>query len=110
MNAKRMLLGVLVLAAAGFLTGCNGEAATAEATDIPIVADASSGTVVAEAVIEPARTEELGFEMGGKVIEVLVVKGDAIRAGDVIALTTQQQRTRGWRSPPRLPRPETASA
>jgi len=85
MKGRQVFIGILALAAAGLLAGCNGAATTAEATEIPIVADASSGTVVAEAVIEPARSEELSFEMGGKVVEVLVAEGDAVKAGDVIA-------------------------
>jgi multidrug resistance efflux pump len=52
---------------------------------LPVVADASSSTVVAEAVIQPARSEEIAFEMGGKVVEVLVAEGDAVKTGDVIA-------------------------
>jgi HlyD family secretion protein len=80
-----MVIGLILLAAAGLLAGCGGTAAAAEPTAIPVVADSSSGTVVAEAVVEPARSEELGFEMGGKVIEVLVKEGDAVKAGDVIA-------------------------
>ena len=85
MNKERVLIGLILMAAAGLLAGCGGTAAAAEATDIPVVADTSSGTVVAEAVIEPARSEELSFEMGGKVVEVLVAEGDAVKAGDVIA-------------------------
>ncbi|MBN1815552.1 MAG: biotin/lipoyl-binding protein, partial [Anaerolineae bacterium] len=85
MKKERVLIGLALVAAAGLLAGCGGAAAAAEPTDIPVVADASSGTVVAEAVIEPARSEELSFEMGGKVVEVLVVEGDAVKAGDVIA-------------------------
>ena len=71
-HLKHTLTSLSILAITGLLAGCNGAATTAEATDIPIVADASSDTVVAEAVIEPARSEELSFEMGGKVVEVLV--------------------------------------
>jgi HlyD family secretion protein len=52
---------------------------------VPVVADASGGAVVAEAVIEPARWEQLSFEMGGKVVDVLVVEGSAVKAGDPIA-------------------------
>jgi HlyD family secretion protein len=84
-HLKHTLTSLSILAIAGLLAGCNGAATTAEATDIPIVADASSDTVVAEAVIEPARSEELSFEMGGKVVEVLVAEGDAVKTGDVIA-------------------------
>jgi multidrug resistance efflux pump len=84
-HLKYTLTSLSILAIAGLLVGCNGAATTAEATDIPVVADASSDTVVAEAVIEPARSEELSFEMGGKVVEVLVAEGDAVEEGDVIA-------------------------
>jgi HlyD family secretion protein len=82
---KHILIGLLLVAAAGMLAGCGSTAAAAEATEVPVVADTSSGSVVAEAVIEPARTEEVGFEMGGKVVEVLVQEGDMIKEGDVIA-------------------------
>jgi HlyD family secretion protein len=82
---ERVFVGLALVAAAGLLAGCGGAAAASEPTDIPVVADASSDVVVAEAVIEPARSEELGFEMGGKVVEVLVVEGDAVQAGDVVA-------------------------
>jgi HlyD family secretion protein len=85
MNKKRVFAGLLVLATAALLAGCDGAMATPEATVLPVVADASSDVVVAEAVIEPARSEELSFEMGGRVVEVLVVEGDAVREGDVIA-------------------------
>jgi len=78
------LIGLLLIAI-GLLTGCSGAASAPEATVLPVVADASSDIVVAEAVIEPARSEELSFEMGGKVVEVLVVEGDVVKAGDVIA-------------------------
>jgi len=82
---ERVLIGLVLVAAAGLLAGCGGAAAASEPTDIPVVADASSDVVVAEAVIEPARSEELSFEMSGKVVEVLVVEGDVVKAGDVIA-------------------------
>jgi HlyD family secretion protein len=84
-HLKYTLTSLSILAIAGLLAGCNGAATTAEATDIPVVVDASSDAVVAEAVIEPARSEELSFEMGGRVVEVLVAEGDAVKAGDVIA-------------------------
>jgi len=85
MKRKSTLTTVLMLAFIGLLTGCNGAMTTAEPTDIPVVADASAGAVVAEAVIEPARSEQLSFEMGGKVIDVLVVEGSTVKAGDPIA-------------------------
>ncbi len=85
MKRKSTLTTVLMLAFIGLLTGCNGAMTTAEPTDIPVVADASAGAVVAEAVIEPARSEQLSFEMGGKVIDVLVVEGSTVKAGDPVA-------------------------
>jgi HlyD family secretion protein len=85
MKRKNTLTMVLMLAAIGLLTGCNGAATTTEPTDIPVVADTSAGAVVAEAVIEPARWEQLSFEMGGRVVDVLVVEGSAVQAGDPIA-------------------------
>jgi len=78
-------MGLVLLAAAGLLAGCGGTAAASEPTEVPVVVDASGGAVVAEAVIEPARWEQLSFEMGGKVIDVLVVEGSAVKAGDPIA-------------------------
>ncbi|MBN1813085.1 MAG: biotin/lipoyl-binding protein, partial [Anaerolineae bacterium] len=85
MMKRYVLVGLVVLGLVGLLTGCGSAAEALEPTDIPVVADASSSIVVAEAVIEPARSEELGFEMGGKVVELQVVEGDAVKAGDVIA-------------------------
>ncbi|MBN1979536.1 MAG: biotin/lipoyl-binding protein, partial [Anaerolineae bacterium] len=85
MKIKSTCTMVLMLAAIGLLTGCSGAATASEPTDVPVVADASAGAVVAEAVIEPARWEQLGFEMGGKVVDVLVVEGSAVQAGDPIA-------------------------
>ena len=85
MEKKHVFTAILALVVAGLLAGCNGAMTTAEPTDIPVVADASAGTVVAEAVIEPARWEQLSFEMGGKVVDVLVVEGSAVKAGDPIA-------------------------
>lgn len=85
MGKKHVFTAILALVVVGSLAGCNGAMTTAEPTDIPVVADASAGTVVAEAVIEPVRWEQLSFEMGGKVVDVLVVEGSAVKAGDPIA-------------------------
>jgi HlyD family secretion protein len=82
---ERIIIGLVLLVAAGLLAGCGGTAAASEPTEVPVVADASGGAVVAEAVIEPARWEQLSFEMGGKVVDVLVVEGSAVKAGDPIA-------------------------
>jgi multidrug efflux pump subunit AcrA (membrane-fusion protein) len=88
MKKKGTRTMVLMLAFIGLLTGCNGAMTTVDPTDIPVVVDASGGAVVAEAVIEPARWEQLSFEMGGKVVDVLVVEGSAVEAGDPVARLT----------------------
>jgi multidrug resistance efflux pump len=84
MKNRRVVAGLLVLASGALLAGCGG-AATPEATLLPVVADTSSGSVVAEAVIEPARSGTLSFEMGGTVVQVMVKEGDAVKAGDPLA-------------------------
>jgi multidrug efflux pump subunit AcrA (membrane-fusion protein) len=82
---KHVLTGMLLLAAAGLLAGCGGTASAAEVTEVPVVASDTAGTVVAEAIIEPARSDDLSLEMGGTVIEVLVAEGDSVKAGDPLA-------------------------
>ena len=91
MRKKEMLAGLLMLAVVGMLAGCGGSATPeAEPTEeVPVVTDDSDGTVVAEAVIEPARWGELGFEMSGDVAEVFVQEGEAAVAGDpLVSLAT----------------------
>jgi HlyD family secretion protein len=87
MQKKWMLVGLLMLASVGLLTGCGGtEAAEAVAADeVPVVAQEADDKVVAEAAIEPDRWSELHFDAGGDVVEVLVQEGDAVSAGDVLA-------------------------
>jgi HlyD family secretion protein len=86
-----------MLAVVGMLAGCGGSATPeAEPTEeVPIVTDDSDGTVVAEAVIEPARWGELGFEVSGDVAEVFLQEGEAALAGDplVSLVTDDLQRT-----------------
>jgi HlyD family secretion protein len=87
MQKKWMLVGLLMLASVGLLSGCGGtEAAEAVAADeVPVVAQEADDKVVAEAAIEPDRWSELHFDAGGDVVEVLVQEGDAVSAGDVLA-------------------------
>jgi HlyD family secretion protein len=84
MKKRRIAASLLVLASAALLAGCGG-VATPEATLLPVVADTTSDSVVAEAVIEPARSGTLSFEMGGTVVQVLVKEGDAVKVGDPLA-------------------------
>jgi HlyD family secretion protein len=67
------------------LAGC-GTAATETVApeDVPVVASGADGKVVAEAVIEPARSSELSFEVQGDAAVVLVEEGEAVEAGDAL--------------------------
>ena len=84
MRKRQILTGILVLAAAILLVGCNRTEATetVAAEDVPVVVSDTEGKVVAEAVIEPARWSELRFDIGGDVVTMLVQEGDAVKEGD----------------------------
>jgi multidrug resistance efflux pump len=94
MRRERVLVGLLLLAAAGLLAGCGATASASEATDVPVVLSDDANKVVAEAVIEPARSDAQSFEIGGKVVEVLVQEGDAVKAGDPLARLETADMTR----------------
>jgi HlyD family secretion protein len=81
---KRMILLVGLLLIAG-CSGAGGEAETGPEEATPVVAQELSGKVVAEAAIEPAQWNELRFEGSGTVAEVLVVEGDRVAGGDLLA-------------------------
>ncbi len=84
MKRKYYLAGMLIVACIALLTGCDG-AGPAEPTPpaaVPVVAQDSG--IVADAVIEPARSGGLRFEIGGDVAEVLVQEGDAVEVGYVL--------------------------
>ena len=84
MRKKYGLIGLLLLASVGALVGCGGPSAAdaQEGTPVPVVSSSSEGQVVAEAVIEPERSSELTFEVGGDVVTVMVQEGDAVQEGD----------------------------
>ena len=81
------LVGLLVLATVGLLAGCGGAetTGTVPADEVPVVASGAEGKVVAEAVIEPERWNELHFDATGDVVEVLVEQGDAVSKDDLLA-------------------------
>jgi multidrug efflux pump subunit AcrA (membrane-fusion protein) len=84
MLKTRLFAGLLVLATLLLTVGCGGEAATAATATtaeevVPVVVSAE-GTIIAEAVIEPARWSELYFDIAGEVVEVLVKEGDPVVA------------------------------
>jgi HlyD family secretion protein len=85
---KREIMGglFLMLAAALLLVGCAeavglGEPAPTE--EVPVVTQ-DENTLIAEAVIEPARWSQLRFAPGGKAVEVTVEQGDAVAEGDLL--------------------------
>lgn len=82
---RKALLIVLLLLAAGALIGCGGATPTATATEVPVVPEAGEGTVVAEAVIEPADWNDVRFGISGVVAEVLVREGDVVQEGTPLA-------------------------
>lgn len=84
MTRKALLIGMLLLAA-GALVGCGGATTTTMPTDVPVVAQAGEGTVVAEAVIEPVEWNDVRFGISGVVAEVLVREGDVVQAGTPLA-------------------------
>lgn len=84
MMRKALLIGMLLLAA-GALIGCGGATPTATATEVPVVPGAGEGTVVAEAVIEPADWNDVRFGIPGVVAEVLVREGDVVQEGTPLA-------------------------
>ena len=87
MKTERMSLGrrLATLGLAGLaLAGCGGAAAPAPDVEVPIVVDASN--VIAEGRLVPGDSVELGFKAGGVVAQVLVEEGEAVQAGQPLAL------------------------
>jgi multidrug resistance efflux pump len=79
------LLGLLML-----LTGCASWGTTAQPTALPTVR--APAALVAEGHLVPARYVSLSFVSGGPLAEVLVVEGQDVQAGQVLArLATQPQ-------------------
>jgi multidrug efflux pump subunit AcrA (membrane-fusion protein) len=77
-----LLVGLLLIAGC---SGAGGEAEIGPEEATPVVSQELSGKVVAEAAIEPAQWSELRFEGSGTVVEVLVVEGDRVAEGDLLA-------------------------
>lgn len=91
MKEKRINIWIMIITGITLVLGavaCDavGLAATdtPEPTDeIPIVV--SEGGVVSEGNLEPEEFRYLGFAVPGEVAEILVVKGDRVEAGEVLA-------------------------
>jgi multidrug efflux pump subunit AcrA (membrane-fusion protein) len=73
-----MMFGLLV-------TAC-GSNAGISATATPV---ASANTVIAEGHLVPSRNQYLAFQASGKVGQILVKKGDQVKADDVLATLVQ---------------------
>jgi HlyD family secretion protein len=87
MKAERMSLGrwLAALGLAGLaMAGCGGAAAPDPEVEVPIVVDASN--VIAEGRLVPGDSVELAFKAGGVVAQVLVEEGEAVQAGQSLAL------------------------
>lgn len=78
-----LYLGLVGLMLAGCGNSVGAEAVAAET--VPVVADADAGTIIVEAVIEPAQWQAVSFASGGKVVAVQVRPGDVVAEGDVLA-------------------------
>jgi multidrug efflux pump subunit AcrA (membrane-fusion protein) len=77
---------LLMVATAMLVAGCAGAAGFgggAPTEEVPVVTQ-DENTVIAEAVIEPARWSQLRFATGGKAVEVAVEEGDAVAEGDLL--------------------------
>lgn len=81
---KRMLVVCLFILSLLILTACGtGGAATPENTPIPTVI--AEKVIIADGRIEPVRYAEMAFNSPGVVGEVLVVEGEQVRTGQVLA-------------------------
>jgi len=81
---KRTLIISLVFITGLLLSACgNAGEPTAEITPIPTVK--AESVIVAEGRIEPIRYADIAFNANGTVSEVLVVEGEQVKEGQVIA-------------------------
>ena len=88
MNKRRSLFVVIVVFLASLaLAACQmaaGQGAGQETPTVVPVAVADTGIVV-DGMLVPQETVKLGFNTAGEVAEVLVEKGNVVKAGDVLA-------------------------
>jgi HlyD family secretion protein len=90
-----LLLSILSIVS---LVGCGASpkpstAAQASQGDdtIPVVRKENADNVIAEGVVEPARSSHLAFEVPGDVVEILVESGDRVPAGaPLVRLDTRE--------------------
>jgi len=84
-----LVVGALLLAGCGMVSGGNG--AGDESSAGPVAGDEegflsldSDASVMAEAVVEPARWPSVGFKGQGEVVDVFVEPGDVVAEGDLM--------------------------
>jgi len=72
-------------------TAVRGQASQGDGETVPLVKKRSAGAVIAEGVVEPARSSYLSFEIPGDAVEVLVENGDRVEAGaSLVRLDTRE--------------------
>jgi HlyD family secretion protein len=76
---------IIPLLLALLTAGCSALSGQAEETAEPEEIDTGPEVISATGEVRPAKEATLGFETGGRVIELLVEEGDIVEAGDVIA-------------------------
>ena len=75
---------ILILVGGLLIAACNGFGSpTPDTTIVPVVSD--DFAVVAEGKLLPAQYANLSFETGGKVADIIVVEGQAVKTGDALA-------------------------
>jgi HlyD family secretion protein len=94
-TCKLPLIVLVALSLAMLVSGCSGSATAAtttpEATPLPAVKN--SGPVVAEGKLVPAQKVEVSFRTSGVVEEVMVVEGETVSKGAVIARLSGNEKT-----------------
>ncbi len=77
---KKLVLGIMILA---LLVGCSqaGQKPTPTATPGATTKKTSGSGASAQGYVTPIRRADLAFRSGGRVVEVLVKEGDAVKAG-----------------------------
>ncbi|MGD0878625.1 MAG: efflux RND transporter periplasmic adaptor subunit, partial [Anaerolineales bacterium] len=83
---KKISLLISAVMVFGLLVTACGSNAGITATATPV---ASTNTVIAEGHLVPSRNQYLAFQGSGKVGQILVKKGDRVKAGDVLVTLVQ---------------------
>ncbi len=80
------------LSASASLVQKEGDAGPSSLPVAGAIAGAPAGAVILEANLEPARQMDLSFEVPGRVLQVLVREGDAVRRGQILAVLDTAER------------------